>query len=301
MPDVLIGIPDTPTPSPLIAPIITATVIADSLSEEGVRLTTLELVYPRFIHSEFMTHKMFSKNAASSRAIPTKRLIKMIRDTPAVPASWRMNEPGMQGHTVASDLVAHAAQQIWMRALESAIDYAMQMDALGIHKQNVNRLMEPFVHMKTLMTGVYFDNFLGLRDHEAADPTIQPLAQAVKAARVASRPALLSRGDWHLPYISAQEFATIGLAQAQKVSVARAARTSYNNVDGTQSSLESDLALYERLVGTQPIHASPAEHQATPDWKGAHSQWMNPHRHANLASWQQLRKFLPGENLDTVV
>jgi thymidylate synthase ThyX len=284
------------------SPLISATILKDSVSPEGVRLMTMELVYPRFIHSEFMTHRVLSKNAASSRAIPWKRMKQMLRDNPAVPASWRMHQSGMQGFEVASLETIEKAQAIWLAAMESAIGLADQMDALGLHKQVVNRMVEPWVHMKTVVTGVYWDNFLGLRDHKMADPTIDVLAKAVREAVNASTPTLLEEGEWHLPYISAEDLTTLGLENAKKVSAARCARTSYNNMSGKLSSLDEDIALHDRLLVDQPIHASPAEHQATPDRRNdSTGRWVHPDKHGNLHGWIQYRKTLAGENMDTVV
>lgn len=290
----------TPT---LLSPLIKATILADSVSHSGVRLTTMELVYPRFIHAELMTHRVFSRNASSSRAIPTKRAIQMIRDNPAVPASWRMNQPGMQGYEFAPDHIAEAAQKIWLLAMEDAIDYAEQMDALGIHKQVVNRLTEPFAHIKVVVTSVWWNNWFGLRDHPAADPTIAALAAEMRKAYDESQPKLLEYGEWHLPYISAEELAINGVNLCKKISAARCARVSYNNHDGTKTKVEADIKLHDALLVDQPIHASPAEHQATPDvpnssFGGFGGKWANPKLHGNLTGWVQYRKTLPNENMD---
>ena len=288
--------------STLLSPLIQATILADSISEAGIRLTTMELVYPRFIHSELMTHRVFSRNASSSRAIPTKRAIKMIRENPAVPASWRMNQAGMQGYEVAPDHIAEAAQKIWLLAMEEAIERAEEMDALGIHKQVVNRITEPFAHIKVVVTSVYWENWFGLRDHPAADPTIAALAAEMRAAYDASEPKLLKRGEWHLPYVTDQELAIRGVNLCKKISAARCARTSYNNHDGSKTTVEGDLDLHDRLLIDKPIHASPAEHQATPDFRvNARGMWLNPDKHGNLHGWQQYRKFLESENIDTLV
>ena len=290
----------TPT---LLSPLISATILADSISPAGIRLTTMELIYPRFIHSELMTHRVFSRNASSSRAIPTKRAIQMIRNNPSVPASWRMNQPGMQGYVVAPLAVALAAQDVWLRAMESAISYAEEMDALGIHKQVVNRLTEPFSHIKVVLTSVYWDNWDGLRNHHAADPTIEALAKAVHEARANSTPVLLQPGEWHLPYITAEERTKYHTSVLRKFSAARCARVSYNNHDGSKTDPEKDIALHDALLIEQPIHASPAEHQATPDelntkFGGMGGRWANPNLHGNLTGWVQYRKTLPNENLD---
>lgn len=296
--------PETPT---LIAPMITATVLADSVSNEGVRLTTFELVYPRMILAELNTHRVFSKNSASSRAIPIKRMIQMIRDNPAVPASWRMHESGMQGYTVADLEIALAGQAIWLEAMEDAIRHAERLDKLGLHKQIVNRLTEPFAHMKTVLTGVYFENFFGLRDHHMADPTIDALAKAMRPAMLASTPKLLQPGEWHLPYVTEEERGTHEGNTLLKVSAARCARTSYNNMGGKRSSVDEDVALHDRLLVDQPIHASPAEHQATPDiqiGQDSYSDaviWEQPYLHGNLGGWVQYRKTLAHENMDILV
>jgi thymidylate synthase ThyX len=289
----------------IVSPLISAVVLADSISPDGVRLTTMELVYPRMILAELNTHRVFSKNSASSRAIPTPRMIKMIREHPAVPASWRMNQAGMQGYELAPEETLIAAQGIWLEAMEDAIHHAERLDALGIHKQNVNRLVEPFVHMKTVMTGVYWENFYGLRDHHMADPTIEALAKAIRTARDASTPERLACGEWHLPYVSKTDLAIHGTNLARKISAARCARTSYNNMDGKASTSEADIALHDRLLIDQPIHASPAEHQATPDkfiyTSRTEGHWERPEAHGNLTGWVQYRKLLPNENMDTAI
>lgn len=289
---------ETPT---LISPLISAVILADSISPEGVRLTTFELVYPRMILAELNTHRVFSKNSASSRAIPIKRMIQMIRDNPAVPASWRMNQTGMQGYEHAPLDIALEGQRIWLEAMEYAIRHSEKLEALGLHKQIANRLTEPFVHMKTVLTGVYFDNFFGLRDHHMADPTIEALAKAMKEARDASTPLLLQPGEWHLPYITDEERAVQDDVTLLKVSAARCARTSYNSMNGKRSTVEEDVDLHKRLLVDQPIHASPAEHQATPDLKTLSGKWRSPRHHGNLAGWRQYRKFLANENIDRAV
>jgi thymidylate synthase ThyX len=282
-----------------LKPLVSCTILADSISAEGVRLTTVELVYPRFIHAEVMTHRMFSRNASSSRAIPVARALKMIEENPAVPSSWRLNEKGMQGYTVANEATTLAAETIWLAAMRDAVRHAKNMDELGIHKQTVNRITEPFAHIKTVMTGVFWENWNVLRNHHAADPTIETLALVIAEARAASTPTLLQTGEWHLPYVSAEERAILDPNDAIKVSAARCARVSYNNnTDGKRSTLDKDIKLHDSLLIDQPIHASPAEHQATPDERYSNGNWANPHRHGNLVGYCQYRKFLANENMD---
>lgn len=286
------------TSSMILSPILKVKLLADSVSTTGVRLTTLELTYPRFIHAELLTHRVFSRNASSSRAIPTKRAIKMIRDNPAVPASWRMNQPGMQGYEVASEETTLAAQAIWLGAMEDAIRHAEAMDELGIHKQVVNRITEPYAHIKVVLTSVYWENWDGLRRHDAADPTICALAEEIYSARTDSTPVLLHPGEWHLPYITEEELTHYGSDLCKKISAARCARVSYNNHDGTKTTLESDLNLHDKLLVDQPIHSSPAEHQARPDTKTSDEKWQEGHLAGNLTGWCQYRKTLANENMD---
>lgn len=298
----------------LLSPLISAKVIADSIGTEGVRLTTMELVYPRFIHAELMTHRVFSRNASSSRAIPVKRMLDMIREHPALPYSWRMNERGMQGYTRAPADVAHEAQALWLASMGSALAFAEKLNALGLHKQIVNRVVEPYAHIKVVVTSVYWENWNELRNSVLADPTIEALAKAIWEAREASEPQHLFGGEWHLPYIEPEEFEqyletaalfngrsdahAVAVNVALKVSTARCARVSYNNHDGKRAPIEKEFELYDRLVGSHPRHASPAEHQATPDLRDSKEEWIKPSLHGNLHGWVQHRKMIDDENLD---
>jgi len=76
---------------------IRATVVADSINEFGNRLTTLLVVMPRYILAEFNTHRMLSKNSASSRAIPFKKMVEMVKTNPFIPMAWQKDHKGMQG------------------------------------------------------------------------------------------------------------------------------------------------------------------------------------------------------------
>lgn len=295
---------------------ISAKVIKDSIGDDAPRLITFELEYPRFVHAEFMTHRVFSRNASSSRAIPVERMLERVNREPALPVEWRMNEAGMQGFTVADDETAYQATMLWAEARDHAVRCAQAMLALGIHKQHVNRLTEPFQHIKVVVTSSQWENWFGLRDHEAAEPTIQALARAMKIAMDTSTPTKLQHGEWHLPYVLDEdreivmEFLTTKecphglplLEILKRMSAARCARVSYNNFKGLKPKVSSDLSLFEKLVGSQPVHASPTEHQASPDillgFKSG--RWNTPERHGNLTGWLQFRKFIPFENLEAV-
>lgn len=292
---------------------ITAKVLADSISPEGIRLTTFELRYPRFIHSEFLTHRVFSRNASSSRAIPVTRMIEDLRREPAMPVYWGTNKPGMQAGDELGEDDIMVCRDLWLNAMDRAIHNAEMMVQSGLHKQIANRILEPWAHINVVCTATDYANFFALRAHPDAQPEIKILAEAMMAAMEQSDPILLAPGMWHLPYVGSVDFEvaeewlepfskethpTIELLK--KVSVARCARVSYLTHDGRPTSVEEDLALYEKLLVSQPLHASPAEHQATPDeqWNnmgGGFDQWKHPELHGNLKGWCQFRKTLPNE------
>lgn len=314
---------------------ISATIITDSISPEGIRLTTFQLRYPRFIHAELMTHRVFSRNASSSRAIPVERMIEDLRRDPAMPVFWGSNKPGMQAGGELPKEQMDSAARSWLLAMQWAISHAENLIEIGLHKQIANRILEPWAHINVVVTATDYENFFTLRRHADAQPEIKVLADAMWQAIQDNEPNRLVQGQWHLPYINtdgqsddidqATDYLTNNgvlrwvptheqiIDLLKKVSVARCARVSYLTHDGRQTTVEEDIKLYDRLVGSQPLHASPAEHQATPDayqkrdadlarfsaaegekyaWQ---PQWENPHLHGNFTGWIQYRKTLPGE------
>lgn len=250
---------------------INAKIIADSVAN-GVRLTTLELEYPRFIHSQMMTHRMFSRNASSSRAIPTNKTIEAVLNNPAIPISWGVNKAGMQADEEFSDLQSTVAQHHWNQARQATISCVKPMTKIGnvgVHKQIINRLLEPFQHIKVIVTATEWDNFFKLRLHEDSQPEIQELARVMKQAMDESKPWELDPGDYHLPYVDVYDHMytvndeeCIDYPEAIKCSVARCARVSYNNHDNSTPDIEKDIKLADKLLAAG--HMSCFEHQATP-------------------------------------
>ena len=155
---------------------VQARIIADSINARGTRITTFELEYPRIIHSELLTHRVFSRNAASSRAIPVNTMLDLIEANPAMPSHWGKNQPGMQAQEELGELEKEAVKQTWLNACKSAVSYARVMNDIKAHKQVVNRITEPYQHMKVVLTGTDFSNWFWLRYHADADPTIAELA-----------------------------------------------------------------------------------------------------------------------------
>jgi hypothetical protein len=303
---------------------ITAKVIEDSQGPKTRRLTTFQLKYPRFIHAEFMTHRQFSRNASSSRAIPVERQIEMILEDTAMPIHWGKNQSGMQADETTDEIVRLPpwwrldgldkplkadAEGAWFHARDKACEAAQAFHDAGYHKQIVNRILEPFSHISVVVTSSQYDNFFSLRRHKDAQPEIKALSDAMFAALDNSTPQVLRPGEWHLPYVTKEERrgaenVEVGfeVEEAIKISVARCARVSYLTHDGSDPSIDADLALYERLVGMVPLHASPAEHQATPDvqvWGHDVPIWERPDLHGNLdGGWRQFRKYLDDECVD---
>ena len=293
-------------------------------------LSTLLLRYPRWIHAEFMTHRVFSRNAASSRAIPVDKLIGDVIENPAVPLFWGKNQKGMQASEECDrqvrDVFAEREQaliarepsdfadsegkwqqiqvsreQAWLRARNNAIVMARAFASAGYHKQIVNRLLEPFSHITVLVSSTEWDNFLELRDHPDAEPHIQMLAREIrKCLEDESTIQALRPYEWHLPFITEEERQQYPTQKLIVLSVARCASTSYKTVDGFDMTLERAEAIFDKLVTSQPMHASPTEHVAQRDgWvKGDHGEhWQHPELHGNFEGFIQYRKLLEAQNL----
>lgn len=283
-------------------------VIADSVfaarSPDYFRLTTMAVTYPRFIHSEFMTHRAFARNASSSRAIPATRMIRNIMQDMAEPVEWGSNKPGMQAGQELSGFHRAAAKTLWRGAGYMACGTSYVLHKLGAHKQIVNRVTEPWSHITVLVSATNWANFFALRDHPDADPTIQALARAMKNARKNSIPEKLEWGQWHLPYIT-DEDRWLDEYTLRKVSAARCARVSYLTHENKRPKLTDDIKLFERLALHSPVHASPLEHQATPDnyygWTintdtdRAEYRWDFAHQHGPFVGWRQFRKMIENE------
>lgn len=296
---------------------ISAKVIADSISTYvvrqqmvlGVRITTFQLRYPRFIHAELMTHRVFSRNASSSRAIPVLTMLREIITDPAMPIYWGANQSGMQAKSELSGIWRWLAIRVWRAARYPAVIAAFIAYKIGLHKQIANRICEPWAHINVLVTATEYQNWFSLRMHADAQPEIRYLAEMMDLARHVSEPRRLNAGQWHLPYVREWEADYLSVEDAIKVSVARCARVSYLTHDAQTPEIEQDLKLYERLVGSIPLHASPAEHQGKPDvldavpqpfndlteWMRNRDNYDNPWLHGNFVGWVQYRKTLPSE------
>jgi thymidylate synthase ThyX len=291
-----------------------AKIIADSISEAGDRLTTFEVTYPRPIHSEMMTHRNFSRNAGSSRAIPVEKMIRNVLDDPFIPIYWGKNQKGMQAEVELDETDQLYARQEWDVAMNRAVECVKNLQEIGVHKQIANRLLEPFSWITVIITATEWSNFFALRANPMAQPEIRKIAEMMKDLYETNTPKLLKYDEWHLPYITEEDFRNqaitcvsaatreaIILEDKKKVSAARCARVSYLTHDGKRD-IQADLDLYERLVSGG--HLSPLEHVATPQYFGMGAtlpgydntvSYYSP-MIGNFKGWKQLRKFILNED-----
>jgi len=259
-----------------------ASVLLDSVSPLGVRLTTLEVTFPRFVLAEFNTHRMFSRNSASSRAIPTPKLIERVEREPAVPLEWGRNKAGMSATEELTAKEAKAARQEWLHARDDAVAHARRLLELKVHKQELNRLLEPFLWHTVIVTATEWENFFELRCAFNAQPEIRAAARCMRDAIAASRPLAVAYGQWHTPLLHDDE-RVLDVETRKRISAARCARVSYLTHEGKRE-IGKDLELYERLRSDR--HLSPFEHVATPANDAGF--------HANFRGWIQMRSEIDG-------
>lgn len=228
-------------------------IILDSRIND-IRVTTFELYYPRIVHAELMTHRVFSRNASSSRAIPVETMIK--NHANYIPENWRENQKGMQPAGFIEKTEDNViASHIWTEARNNAITSARKLMELGVAKEQANRLLEPFMFIKVIVTSTDYYNFFSLRSHPDAQYEIRILSESMEKLYYSNIPV---KRSVHLPYLENNNTVSLDMI---KCSVARCARVSYATHDGKPPTIENDVILYDRLVGSKPLHASPAEHQ----------------------------------------
>ncbi|WP_276122627.1 FAD-dependent thymidylate synthase [Pararhizobium qamdonense] len=300
--------------------------VLDSISPDGIRLPTVQFRQPRMIHADFLTHRVFSRNGRSSRAVPAITLLEEAR-FPYVP-HFLKNKPGMSASEEFTDLEFAEIEGVWRDMAEYTRLGVMKLNELGLHKQWANRPLEWFGYIDVLLSANDWDNYLELRDHEAAQPEIQQIARAIKEVLDQSEPQILRHGEWHLPYIEEgdwdlaytylqkdRKFRSLPsdaeiLDLLKKISAARCARLTIKPFDG-DGSFDKELQRYAMLIESRPVHASPVEHQATPDtksfqrtqkevngaWQTVSEGWEfdNKELHGNFTGWIQNRKTVPYE------
>lgn len=308
---------------------IKATTLLDSVSTSDERLTTFVVEYPRLVLAELNTHRMLSRNSASSRAIPFD---KMTTQLTARPVRFGEANPGMQdkGEEYTRPVFYEDAdeyfspEEYWEIAKNSAQKMARGYYRAGYHKQVYNRLTDHFQMMKTVISGTEWANFFWLRNHASADPTFAELAWVMQQAMQESVPQTLLPSEWHLPYVTSRRNGNGKMGywldsetqlcenDALKVSAARCAAVSYRNTD---YGLEKCRQVHDKLVGDDRKHGSAMEHQAKVmtglDAGGEITLVTNPKTwepgithmdsefnlwSGNFKGWVQYRKLIPGEN-----
>lgn len=260
-------------------------VLADSCNPAGSRLTSLKLTYPRPMHAEGLTHRMHSRNSASSRAIPSLKLISMTEQDPYYPIRWGKNQSGMQAkdeNLEGAEL--EEAKQIWDHMAQTCRIGVRRLNELGLHKQWANRPLEWFSWITIILSATDWKNFLALRDHPAAMPEFQYVASQIRHALETSVPKQLKAGEWHRPYSDdAAELSQFHTEEGLNlVSAGRCARVSYLTQDGKRDYIE-DMRLAEKLMEQRPGHWSPFEHVA--------QAYSTNIRDRNFRGFKQLRAF----------
>jgi thymidylate synthase ThyX len=297
-----------------------AKVLADSVSPARHRLTTLEATFPRFVLAEFNTHRVFSRNSASSRAIPVAKQLRRLLDDPYVPIEFGSNKPGMQAGPALTGAARDAAEAEWLAARDDAVRHVLGLitspenasgyddlhacleaaqgslkeppaEWLNVHKQVANRLLEPFMWHTVIVSSTTWDNFFNLRCHPDAQPEIRLIATKMRDALERSVPTRLEPDEWHLPLVGeAEREEASSPEELAKISIGRCARVSYLTHAGTRD-LSADVVLYERLA--ESGHMSPMEHVARPMTPAEleSSEWSG-----NFQGWIAHRKLIPGES-----
>jgi thymidylate synthase ThyX len=297
-----------------------AKILADSITRSGHRLTTFEVTFPRMVLAEFNTHRVLSRNSASSRAIPVKTVIGRVEDEPFMPIYWGKNQKGMVAEEELSPEMIVRAQEQWIAGSEDAIWTARSLLDTGIHKQITNRVLEPYMWHTAIATATEWSNFFALRCDPNAQPEIQLIARMMKDLYDGQVPELKQEGVWHLPLMTVEDIEEEWLWEETSqdlvkpgvlVSAGRCARVSYLTHEGVRSTIE-DIELANKLRSNG--HMSPFEHAARPMtveelemfkqkrylWSPMHKKFI--HRQGdytyffgNVQGWVQARKLLPFE------
>ncbi len=259
-------------------------VLTDSISPQSQRLTTFVLRYPRFIHGEVLTHRCFSRNSQSSRAIPTAKLIEQVTSSPVYPIIWGKNQKGMSADQELSPHDQRVCRVLWKQSLDQVLKVVHDLQNFSVHKQVINRLLEPYSTITTVLTGTSdgLESFFQLRCSKSAQPEIRYLAERMKDAWKTSIPNYLACDDWHLPFVTPAD-SELDVETKKQISAARCARVSYLLHTGG-SSVGRDLELCARLANDR--HWSPFEHVVRPAQPGVETEHG---LQRNLSGWVQYR------------
>lgn len=280
---------------------ISAKIVADSINESGNRITSLVVVIPRIVLAELNTHRALSKNSASSRAIPFKKMAKMVEENPFIPIAFQKDHKGMQGteYFTEEEIKKNGIIEEWLGARDYALHRANVLHDKGVTKQLVNRLLEPFMYHTVLITATEWENFMALRNHEDAEIHIKEAAVKILEALNSSTPKLLKKDEWHIPFGDDLDYDRVSKMYSEnsivpdklikglmvEIATARCARVSYLNFEG-KDDYEADVKLHDQLLDSG--HMSPFEHCAQAKDGNTIS--------GNFVGWFQYRKLYQEEN-----
>lgn len=287
-------------------------IVADSVAENGARLTTFEVTFPRLILAEWNTHRVFSRNTASSRAIPVEKLMKAVEEAPYIPERFPKNQAGMANAEWLVGEEHEKAVEAWLKARDRALESVDTLKGLNVHKQTANRILEPFMWVTSVTSSTEWNNFFTLRanketcdasekwedyvateDENAsngkifpAQPDIQKITYLMRRNYLESKPKLLKLGEWHLPYVSDEDKANFDTEQLRLLSAGRCGKVSYLT-HGETNTPEKDIEIADgKMVFNK--HWSPVEHPSTPLAEKVFC--------GNFRGWKQARKFYIGED-----
>jgi len=252
-------------------------VIADSINPDGNRLTTIEATYPMIVHKHMLTHRVFSRNSSSARAIPTEKLLQRVLDNPAMPLWWGKNQAGMQAREEISAEEKEEAITDCLRSRDEAVRLVRKLAALGVHKETVNRYVEPWMWITTIISATEYQNFFKQRCHPDAQGETKKIACMMREAYTKSQPS--KSRIWHMPYLTDEDYLGYDIDDLLKLSVARCARVSYLNHDGQHDPVK-DIGVFKRLETRGDW--SPFEHVAR--------RSSNTVKSGNFTGWVQLRE-----------
>ncbi len=290
---------------------IRAAVLAKSVNVHQPELkpiVTFLIDFPRFILPEFNTHRSASKGGASSRAIPVAKQIERVLSNPVIPIHFGKNQAGMVAESELSGEDLKEAKRLWLRAVDEVTAIAESLTSHKVHKQVVNRLLEPFSFMRMVVTGTEWDNFFWLRLHKDADPHIAELARVMLHAYQQTESVGLDDTCWHVPFFDRGYWTPdihghYGTTAQEAInhSMSCCAQTSYRKLDMSEGKAED---IIRKLFGGDRNHSSPSENQAKPlDYTDGVDQPTVTHQSRNgdlwsnnLRGWGQYRTLIPNNN-----
>ena len=297
-------------------------IIADSISPMGHRITSYETTMPRIVLAEFNTHRVFSRNSASSRAIPIGKMLARCAEDPFIPEKWPKNGKGMQADGFLEGQAEELARAFWLDGRDRVMDIVGLMEKHGVHKQITNRLLEPFLWHTIIVTSTEWANAFNLRRDKHAQPEIQKPFRTMFEQYQSSQPVDVDYGQWHLPLVRGndhgalleEKYSTLDIA---KISCGRCGRVSYLTHENVRDP-KADLAIVDAKFVANG-HMSPLEHAARPMYTSEYELFTQaPSRVANIdgeprlipnvngtprhfcgnvEGWIQYRKLIPGEDV----